>query len=168
MLLNERKQVGELARLREEVLALAVLYVFLQVERYLFGHAEILHVGRDVDTEFLAESEEMVDGMARCEDDGCMTTYRNVLRTEILGSHRFNLDKGTKYQFKIVLFCYFEIWRLGRLGTWLRYKNFYQYNTFASIKTSLAHCRNLHNNMLGTNSTLQRYKKIKNAPYFFI
>ena len=79
VLLNERKQVGELARLREEVLALAVLYVFLQVERYLFGHAEILHVGRDVDTEFLAESKEMVDSMARCKDDGCMTTYRNVL-----------------------------------------------------------------------------------------
>ena len=89
----------DLAGCAEEHLALAVLYVFLDVQCYSLGHAEVLHVLGDCDAHLLGEVEIVVDGVARCEDNGCKVQQSNLLLAEFFGTQSLDLDEWAEHKF---------------------------------------------------------------------
>ena len=93
----------------EEDLSLAVLDVFLYVKHNLFRESEVFHVFGKRDAEFLAESEEMVDGIGRIEDyrGVCKNVY--TLVTEFSGADAFDADKRFECQFQCIACCKVEV-----------------------------------------------------------
>ena len=57
-------QVVNLASAAEEHLALAILYVFLDIEGNGLGHTEVFHVFWNVDTKLFCQCEIMINGVA--------------------------------------------------------------------------------------------------------
>ena len=92
MLREERLKVQNVT-VAKEYLALAVLYVLLYIVRNCLGQAEILHVVRDVYSQFLAQCEKVVNCVAREEYNGSVVQNRYLLLTEFLCCHSLNLDE---------------------------------------------------------------------------
>ena len=112
------QQVVDFTRCPEEHLTLAVLNIFLDIEGYRFGDAEILHILRDNNAHLLAQIEEVVDGMARCENDGRVVEDGYLLRPEFPRRKTFYFDERTEYYLYAVFFLNIEVRRLvrSRLG----------------------------------------------------
>ena len=102
-------EVGPASGGAEEDLALAVLYVFLYVEDNLFRESEVFHVFGKSDAQFLAESEEMVDGICRIEDYRGVCKYVYTLVAELSGADAFDADKRFECQFQSIAFCKVEV-----------------------------------------------------------
>ena len=77
--------VVELAGNAEENFAFAILDVFLQIKRNLFGGAEIFHCIGNCKASFFANPEEVVDTCSRCEDNGREIGDGNSLLAKIFG-----------------------------------------------------------------------------------
>ena len=77
--------VVELAGNSEENFAFAILDVFLQIKRNLFGGAEIFHCIGNCKASFFANTEEVVDTCSRCEDNGREIGDGNSLLAKIFG-----------------------------------------------------------------------------------
>ena len=96
---HDGEQVRPLARCAEKDLALAILYVFLDIKKDGFRKPEVLHVFRDSDTHFVTELEEMVDGVARIEYYCGMIENLYFLLTELAGRKSFDFDERMFYLF---------------------------------------------------------------------
>ena len=108
--------VGELACLACENLALAVDDVFLEIIGYAFRRAEeFLRVG-DIYSRFFGETEEIVDCCLGSEDDGGVVGDINFLSTEILSRQAFHFDERTEYNIHAILFGNLEIRRFFGFG----------------------------------------------------
>ena len=97
------QQVVNLTGGAEEDLALAVLHIFLDIQRDSLRDAEILHILRNSDTQLLGEGEEMVNGMARGEDNGSVVQDVHLLGTKVLRRDSLHLDERTEHEFYVEL-----------------------------------------------------------------
>ena len=89
-----------------------------------FGETEVLHVLGDGDAQFVAEVEEVVDGIARVEYDGGVVEYLYLLLAELAGCDSLDFDKWMENQFDAMLLLNLEVRRLLRRRGWLRHQNF--------------------------------------------
>ena len=78
------QKIVDTTRGTEKHLALAILHVFLDIERNGFCHTEILHVLRNVCTQLLGKREIVVNGMTRREDYCRIVQNVYPLGTELL------------------------------------------------------------------------------------
>ena len=86
----------------EEHLALAVLHILLYVQSHLLGNAEIFHRLGDVESQFLGEREEVINGVTRRKDHCCAIVQGNVLLTKFFCRDAFHLYEWVKYEFHAV------------------------------------------------------------------
>lgn len=105
------QQVVEFAGGAVEYFALAIYYIFLQIEGYGLGGAEIFQgVGYRV-THLFTQTEEMVYGGACCENYSCKIRDRDLGLTELFGRQAFDFDEWTEFYFDTVFLGYFVVWR---------------------------------------------------------
>ena len=90
------QEVVDFSGVAEEHFALAVLNVLLYVESHGLGDAEVFHILGDGDSQLFAKVEEVVDGMARGEYDGCVLEDVNLLSTKLARGEAFDFDEGAE------------------------------------------------------------------------
>ena len=109
-----------LTGIAEEHLALTVLDVLLDVERYGLGNAEILHVLRDINPHLSAQLEEMINRMTGCEYYSGVIKYIDMLLSELLCGERLNTDKRFEHELYAIFISQIKIGRFAccrlRLG----------------------------------------------------
>ncbi len=88
----------------EENFAFAKLDVFLKIEGHLVGGAEILHVFWKFKSEFLNQTEEVVDGGFAGEDHGIVFRNADMGFAELTGGDSFNTEEFEKIDVDTVLF----------------------------------------------------------------
>ena len=113
MLYHCRNEVVNLSCGTKENLALAIGSVLLNVEGDGLCDAEILGSFRHSDSHIFGELEEMVDGMARGEDNSCIIRYVHLLLTKLLCGDSFYLYERTEYQLYVKLLGYLVVWRIS-------------------------------------------------------
>ena len=113
------QQVVDAAGSAEEHLALAVLHIFLNIECDGFRHTKVFHVLGNVTAQLLGQRKEMVDGMARGEDNSGVVEDVHLLRTEVTCCQSLNFNKGTEHEFNTETFCNVKIGRPLARGFWL-------------------------------------------------
>ena len=79
MLHHLGQQIHNLSGIAEEHLALTILNILLNIERYLLRNAKVLHIFRNLQTHFLGQLEVIVDGMPGSEHDGSIVQNTNLL-----------------------------------------------------------------------------------------
>lgn len=114
VLRKEGEQIGKLAGIGVKNLALAIYYVFLQVESDSLGRTEIFHRVGYGDTHFLTETEEMVDCRAGREYDSRKLGYRDFGLAEFLGRQSLYFYERTKVNLYAVFFGDFIVRGLVR------------------------------------------------------
>ncbi len=101
---QRREKTVELTGLAVEYLTFTVYYVFLQIERYGLGGAEIFHRVRDSDTHIITQAEEVVYGGAGREDDCRKVVDGNFGLAEFLGGKAFHLDERSENHLYAITF----------------------------------------------------------------
>lgn len=127
MLHEEREKAVELACLAVENLAFAIYDVFLQIEGYGLGGAEVFHCVGHVDSHLFAETEKIVSSRLGREDDRREVGQIDTLLAEIARAQAFNFDKRTKNDIDAVLARHVEVW--GFVGSGFRLRNQYFFNS---------------------------------------
>ena len=106
---QERHEVIEFSRGTVENLALAVHYVFLQIEGNRLGGAEILHCVGNSDSHLLAETEIMVNCCPGREYHGGEIGNSYFRLTEFLGGETLHFYERSEINLYAVLFGYFIV-----------------------------------------------------------
>src|ERR1700694_1495857 len=102
MLIDHIKKTFVCAVSAEENFALAVKNKFLKIKSHSFGDTEIFCVLGDYHFHLFTHPEEMINGIAACENHSCILLDLYFLFSEFLGGDRFKTDEGLKDQLYIV------------------------------------------------------------------
>lgn len=115
MLLQHRDEIIKFASGAMENLTFAIKCVFLQIQSYRLGGAEILQCVRHLIAHFFAQAEEMIHSAFRCKDNGSVVWQGYFLLTELLGGKALYSDKWTEIKFYLIFFFNVIVGRFVRL-----------------------------------------------------
>ena len=123
MLHHQGEQATHLAIVAKKDLTLTVLHILLNVKGDGLRHAEIFHCFGHSHAQFSAQSEEVINSVARSEYNSRMIKDSHLLCTELLGAQAFHFDKLLKVYRYIILARNVKIGRFVRCRFRLRNEN---------------------------------------------
>ncbi len=111
MLFNHIDKIAEMA-FPKKYLSFAKLDIFLKIQGNCLRSTEIFHLIRNLDTQFLAETEKVINCMSGCKYYSSVIGDLNAMFSERLGPNAFNLNEFSETDVKVKLFDQLRIWRL--------------------------------------------------------
>ena len=92
MLRKQRRQVLNMT-IAVEYFSLAILHIFLNIQRNRLGKTEILHIIGNSHTQIFTQCKEVINSMTRQEHDCSVSGNRNFLLSEFFRGQSLYLNK---------------------------------------------------------------------------